>query len=319
MIKKLISVSLLLMTAQFSIAAPPDNFNQARNMVRVIYEDRSRTLYCGCRIEWNQRTGTSGKIDHQSCGYNIRSPQSANAVSRANRVEVEHIVPISWIGSQFQCGNRSECRASSPAYNLAEADLHGLAPAIGEVNMDRSNYRFGMVRGVPPQYGQCDFAVNFTDRVAEPADHLKGKIARLHFYYADHYGLNMSRQQQQLMMAWHKQFPVSVWEKERDLRIKSFMGHSNPFVTGEKEWSIDFKPSLKGLSMLNAEKVNEVAKTHGSPYELSAPILGNSSSKIYHLPEGCPSYSRINLNNAVQFFSEDEAVKNGYRKAGNCR
>ncbi len=28
-----------------------------------------------------------------------------------------------------------------------EADLHNLVPAVGEINGDRSNYRFGMISG----------------------------------------------------------------------------------------------------------------------------------------------------------------------------
>ena len=47
--------------------------------------------------------------------------------------------------------------------------------------------------------------------------------------------LSMSRQQQQLLMAWDRQYPVTAWEKERDNRIAAVMGHHNPFVTGERQ------------------------------------------------------------------------------------
>lgn len=36
-------------------------------------------------------------------------------------------------------------------------------------------------------------------------------------------------------------------------------------------------------------------------------IRGNRNSKVYHLPEGCPSYDRISERNIVEFQSEAEA------------
>jgi len=111
-----------------------------------------------------------------------------------------------------------------------EADLHNLTPAIGEINADRSNYRFGVLPNSPRQHGACDFKVDFKGRVAEPRNEIKGQIARIYFYMHDRYDLPMSRQQQQLLMAWDKQFPVTDWERERDRRIAARMGHNNPFL-----------------------------------------------------------------------------------------
>lgn len=48
------------------------------------------------------------------------------------------------------------------------------------------------------------------------------------------YNLNMSRQQQQLMMAWSKQYPVTEWERKRNERISKIAGYSNQFVTGKR-------------------------------------------------------------------------------------
>ncbi len=48
-------------------------------------------------------------------------------------------------------------------------------------------------------------------------------------------------------------------------------------------------------------------------------IIGNRNSKIYLLPNGCPSYDKVSLKNQVTFTSESKAVAKGYRKAGNCR
>lgn len=46
-------------------------------------------------------------------------------------------------------------------------------------------------------------------------------------------------------------------------------------------------------------------------------IMGNSNSRIYHLP-GCPSYARVSERNQMFFSSEAEAKEAGFRRAGNC-
>jgi deoxyribonuclease-1 len=81
-----------------------------------------------------------------------------------------------------------------------EADLHNLSPAIGEINADRSNYRFAMLPGTALQHGTCDFWVDFCQRAAEPRDAVKGILARIYFYMHDRYDLPMSDQQQRLLM-----------------------------------------------------------------------------------------------------------------------
>lgn len=40
----------------------------------------------------------------------------------------------------------------------------------------------------------------------------------------------MSRQQEQLMQAWDKQYPVDKWECTRAKRIEAMQGNENKFV-----------------------------------------------------------------------------------------
>ncbi|MFN3900470.1 endonuclease I family protein [Rheinheimera oceanensis] len=123
----------------------------------------------------------------------------------------------------------------------------GIADKAVPVNADRSNFNFTMLSNAKPQHGQCPVKIDFSARAAEPRDAIKGQIARIYFYMHDRYDLNMSRQQQQLLMAWDKQFPVTEWERERDRRIAKRMGHSNPFVTGERTWSLGHKNRAEGV------------------------------------------------------------------------
>lgn len=144
-------------------------------------------------------------------------------------------------------GGRRNCNSDDPVFSVMEADMHNLVPSIGEVNGDRSNYRFGMLPGEPRIYGQCDVEVDFKQRTVEPRAEVRGQIARIYFYVHDRYDLNMSKQQQRLFMAWDKEHPVTPWERLLDQRIAEVMGHHNPFVTGERTYQLGHKNSAEGV------------------------------------------------------------------------
>ena len=136
----------------------------------------------------------------------------------------------------------------------------------------------------------------------------------------DRYNLNMSRQQQQLLMAWDKQFPVTSWEQERNKRITAIMGHPNPFVTQERRWTQGYKTVGDGVAIgLTAKSVQSQKPTSVSRSTSVGSIIGNSKSHVYHLPEGCPIHHKVSSRNQVTFDSESAAKSAGYRKAGNCK
>tara|TARA_Y100000815_G_scaffold272342_1_gene301047 strand:+ start:2262 stop:2774 length:513 start_codon:yes stop_codon:yes gene_type:complete len=168
-----------------------------------------------------------------------------------------------------------------------EADLFNLYPSVGEINGDRSNYQYGMVTGIARQYGACPTRVDFKDRTAEPRDDVKGLVARSTFYMYDRYGLSMSRQQQQLLMAWDRQYQVSAWEMEWNIRAAEVMGHDNSFITRDRTWSLGHKPSREGLVNLVRDIPTAATSDKASNEGM---IIGNRNSKIYPLPNGCPSY-----------------------------
>jgi deoxyribonuclease-1 len=128
------------------------------------------------------------------------------------------------------------------------------------------------------------------------------------FYMFDRYKLNMSRQQQQLLMAWDKQYPVSPWETERDPRIAAIMGHSNPFVTGERRWSQGYKAVGDGVvSTIPANPPRVGAQPTLASANGIGVIIGNRKSQVYHLSVGCPGYGQVSEKNQVSFTSESEA------------
>jgi len=115
--------------------------------------------------------------------------------------------------------------------------------------------------------------------VKEPRDEVKGMVARSTFYMYDRYGLSMSRQQQQLLMAWDRQHPVTTSEKRWESRTAAVMGHSNPFVTGERSWTLGHKPAREGLvSQLPAPHA-ATTSSHSSAASTDS-IIGNRNSHV---------------------------------------
>ena len=317
--KFLLTAALAILLSTHALAEPPATFTAAKVVAKQkIFFDQAQgpagELYCGCKWEWMGKSG--GRIDPASCGYETRKQQT-----RAERIEWEHIVPAWVFGHQRQCwqnGGRKNCVADDPVFRAMEADLFNLYPSVGEVNGDRSNFQYGMAAGVPQQYGACTTRIDFSGEAAEPRDEVKGLVARSTFYMYDRYGLSMSRQQQQLLMAWNRQYPVSAGERQWERRTAAVMGHGNPFVTGERIWTLGHKPSREGVvSAIPSRRATDMAQAPGNA--VSGEIIGNRNSHVYHLPNGCPSYGKVADKNRVPFTSENEAKAAGYRKASNCR
>ena len=229
-------LSIIIITATFSLPAfaraerTPSSFSAAKKQAAIIYQDRQQTLYCECPYESiiNDKGRKQLAPDLESCGYEVRKQER-----RANRIEWEHIMPAWVFGHQRQCwqdGGRKNCK-KDPEFKAMESDLFNLAPTVGEVNGDRSNYRFvGTIPEISTMYGQCNFKVDFKQRRAEPPENKRGKIARVYLYMAARYNLKLSKHEQQLYAAWNKMYPVSEWEAERNQRISEIQGWSNPFV-----------------------------------------------------------------------------------------
>lgn len=223
--KKLLAVVAILLSALFALVftedRAPQTFQEAKKIAREIYTDAGQTFYCGCDYRGN-------RVDLASCGYVPRK----NA-QRAERLEWEHVVPAWVIGHQRQCwqqGGRDNCTRNDPVFARAEADLHNLVPAIGEVNGDRSNFPLTMLDARPTQYGQCAMVVDFKARKAMPPEHSRGAAARIYLYMHEQYGLRLSDQDRQLYEAWHRMYPADAQERRRNQAIACHMGRGNPWV-----------------------------------------------------------------------------------------
>ena len=192
-----------------------------------MYKGQHQTsFYCGCNFYYQ---GKKLKPDLNSCGYEIRKQKK-----RANRIEWEHVMPAWAFGHQRQCwhgGGRKACKKDK-TFREMEGDMHNLVPAIGEVNGDRSNYRFSDWNGKSSQYGQCKMVVDFKRKQVQPPKESRGTIARAYLYMSDRYHLKLSKKERRLYQIWNKQNPPARWECQRNTLIEKKQGNANPFITG---------------------------------------------------------------------------------------
>lgn len=220
-------VGLLILSP--ALAEAPKSFSKAKKVLASeIYDGHEETFYCSCNYAEAPHPTRKNKTRltplAESCGLAPR--KNAN---RSGRIEWEHVVPAWEFGHQLQCwqdGGRKACK-KNPKFKQMEADMVNLVPAVGELNGDRSNFRFGMIEGEARAYGACDFEVDFKGKIAEPPEEKRGDIARIYFYMVEAYGLKLSSKQRKLFEAWNKLDPEDDWERERLRRIERVINSNN--------------------------------------------------------------------------------------------
>jgi len=241
---------ILLLILSFSIFAQAnstiDSFSKSKKLLKEIYKDHQITFYANCKYSYKDK---NNMIDRQSCGYTPRNEytKSGKLNKRARRIEWEHVIPAENFGRQFACWREGDsqcvksngkaykgrkcCSKVNKQFKLMEADIHNLVPAIGELNADRSNFRYGIIEGEKRAYGRdVDFEVDFKARRAEPKDDIRGNIARTYFYFEGTYGMKISKQEKQLFNAWNKSDPVSSREREKNIKVNAIQGNYNKYI-----------------------------------------------------------------------------------------
>lgn len=215
-----------------SEALAMSSFSAAKRVLTPIYYQMDQelgstsTIYCGCPISYKNKNTWS--IDIEDCGYKVRKQ-----AQRAQRIEVEHVMPAWEFGHQLKCwqkGGRDNC-GSDKTFKLMEGDLHNLYPSVGEVNGDRGNFQFTDWGGKPGMYGKCDMIVDFKSKQAQPPKQSRGMIARAYLYMSQEHDIRLSNAQRRLYEAWDKMYPPTEAECLRNTLIQKEQGNDNPFIT----------------------------------------------------------------------------------------
>ncbi|MBL7480570.1 endonuclease [Legionella bononiensis] len=233
---KLISILLILPFA-ISFATAPLTFTTAKKIAFDLFSTHQITLYCGCKYDKEKN------VDLTSCTMDTAAP-----ITRARRVEWEHMMPASDFGRYHQCWTeklcvnektgkeykgRKCCEKIDPEFRRKEAELYNLWPAVGAVNQERSNFSFGYLENKRGYYG-CEFEADKTLKIAEPPDRAKGTVARANLFMADKYQVEISPEQRELLLKWNREFPPDLWELAWAAEVANIVGYANPYIKVEQ-------------------------------------------------------------------------------------
>jgi len=117
------------------------------------------------------------------------------------------------------------------------ADLHHLAPTFVTPNGRRGNLKFSRV-------ARATYATSAGSKLGsggfEPADAVKGNVARAMFYFIVRYsdrnirqGMNYSEfwtANVRMLLEWNRQDPPDAAERRRNALVEEFQGNRNPFI-----------------------------------------------------------------------------------------
>lgn len=157
----------------------------------------------------------------------MTNKKDASLLKKIKRIDLrlkfntEHIVPQSWF------------HARDPM----KSDLHHLFVCHPDCNVKRSNYPYADFAFYQPESpdekirNRCGIV---KDGRFEP-EHGKGAVARAMMYFLLRYPKQIKRSflkeiNVSLLMKWHEQFPVSIYEKHRNQAIYDIQGNRNPFI-----------------------------------------------------------------------------------------
>jgi len=226
----------LVLIILITLSLNATSFSKSKKiLLKKVYFDNQISFYCSNPYEIKQIKGKEKTLIIQDSKY--YSPRneyykSGKPNTRAQRIEWEHVMPAHNFGKHLQCwqdGGRKNCRKDN-TFKTMEADMHNLVPAIGEVNGDRSNYRYGADIPKVGQYGNCQFQVVFKAKRVYPKEDIRGDIARIYFYMSDKYNINLSNQERRMMEVWDRIDPVSEWERIKNKRVEKLQGNKNKYI-----------------------------------------------------------------------------------------
>lgn len=212
-------------TARGLIVQPSDNYTPRKTKTTTLDKNKKK-----------QKKKKKRKGGVQIASFkNNKENKTSNNLKRHKRIEWEHIMPAQNFGQHFPCwreakekglNSRQYCSKTDPKFSKMEADLFNLVPAIGQINGDRSNYRYaeGLVGMTFGQYGKCKVKSDPSNKRFYPANYSKGFIARTYLYMSKKYNIRLSKQERRLMIAWDKTYPMTKQERKIRRLTSKIMG-----------------------------------------------------------------------------------------------
>lgn len=171
--------------------------------------------------------------------YSGEGPKNEEDVTEISRRELsnyncEHVVPQSWFNKAHPM----------------KADLHHLFTEEIQCNGSRGNLEFEeMDKGEGREIPSC--GILNPGRSFEPKAG-KGEVARATLYFVTRHpgkigdGNETNLADVETLLKWHREYPVSDYERYRNDKIEEVQGNRNPFIDyPELAEKVDFAPGFK--------------------------------------------------------------------------
>ena len=173
---------------------------------------RLKSLYSGASLDPIEAINHDLKLLQMS-------RQEVESTSEKLIFNTEHVVPQSWFDEK----------------EPMRGDLHHLFACEPACNSMRSNYPYHDFESYVPEF-QADKIRSGCGMAEEgkfEPEYGKGIAARAVFYFAVRYKdvIRMEdKMDLDLLMRWHQEHPVDVYEKHRNAAIQELQGNRNPFI-----------------------------------------------------------------------------------------
>jgi deoxyribonuclease I len=168
------------------------------------------------------RDGQGTYVSDVYCAKKFHFKEVEDASGMHTQVNIEHTWPQSKFSSKYERG-------------MQKSDMHHLFLTDSIANSNRGNHEFGDVSNVKNESSAQNCEISRLGRVGgdmlymPPTPH-RGNAARALFYFAIHYGLTISEDQEKVLRKWHKADPVDANELTRHEQISVIQNVRNPFV-----------------------------------------------------------------------------------------
>lgn len=208
--------------------------------------------------------------------YTQRSESNENYGMDGDYINREHV----WAKSHGDFSGRRP----------TDGDAHNLRPTDASVNQDRSNKDFDNCQNNGGTEHSEAAGCWFTADAWEPADVMKGDVARIIFYMSVRYegtdgeidleavnGLNTSPNPEHgnlaALLEWNELDPPSAFERRRNERVFHAQGNRNPFIDNPEFANLIWGGETANPVQIGSLSLNPQIPQAGQSVELSAEIL----------------------------------------------
>ncbi|MGE3319239.1 MAG: endonuclease [Candidatus Berkiella sp.] len=178
---------------------------------------------------------------HQRSTFLCDRPFSLEGqINTVDTVQWMPIVPLKRLATHFACYRHKcvnkkgkvqqglVCCRQDPVFQQLEHDLHNWVPETRLLKKQCERYRFAEF--LHEEKSGCQIFIDKKNKLIDPPPNKRGIIARTYLYMKDAYALRLSDAEVQLYMKWHREYPVSEVERERNERIFQIQGTRNRWV-----------------------------------------------------------------------------------------